>query len=153
LRAALQRQIVLYCDDLISEGLHIKRLQISRNLAHEILARQRPELLVVPELPHTVTTEFLMTRVEAENYLNCFPRDLSWLIAEGHLHYPDRRAISELGRNLISSREISWRWRVSPSFREAMAKGRGIKRILGPFWSRVAVEEYFAEVFPAGRPI
>ncbi len=153
LRAALQRQIVLYCDDLISEGLHIKRLQISRNLAHEILARQRPELLVVPKLPHTVTTEFLMTRVEAENYLNCFPRDLSWLMAEGHLHYPDRRAISELGRNLISSREISWRWRVSPSFRESMAKGRGIKRTLGPFWSRDEVEGYFAEVFPTGRPI
>ncbi len=153
IKAAVQREIILYCDDRISANMHIKRLQISRDLAHEILARQRPELLVVPELPDTYRTEFSMTRTEAESYLNCFPRDLSWLMAEGHLHSPDRRAISELGRNLISSREISWRWRVSPSFREAMAKNRGIKRILGPFWSRVAVEEYFAEVFPAGRPI
>ena len=95
-----------------------------------------------------------MTRVEAESYLNCFPRDLSWLMAEGHLHTSlSRQDVAELGRNLISSREISWRWRVSPSFREAMAKDRGIKRTLGPFWARAAVEGYFAEVFPAGRPI
>lgn len=95
-----------------------------------------------------------MTRADVERYLNCFPRDLSWLIAEGHLRpWPRRDEVEELGRSLISSREISWRWRVSPSFREAMVKGQGIKRTVGPFWERAAVERYFAEVFPMGRSI
>jgi hypothetical protein len=154
LKAALQREIVLYCDDQISEKLHISKLQIARSLAHEILARARPELLLVPEAIEPELNDVVITRVEAENYLNCFPRDLSWLIAEGHLRrHPHRCEVAELGRKLISSREISWRWRISPSFRDAMAKDRGIKRTIGPFWSRAAVEGYFAEVFPAGRPI
>ena len=154
LRAALQREIVLYCDDQISGHLHISKLQIAQGLAHEILARQRPELLLVPEAVEPGMNEVSITRVEAESYLNCFPRDLSWLIAEGNLSaQPHRREVAELGQRLISSREISWRWRVSPSFREAMAEDRGIKRTAGPFWSRAEVEGYFAEVFPAGRPI
>lgn len=153
LSAALQKKIVLYSDDGLSESLHISMLQISKSIAREILARKRPEFLVVPEISRRALDDS-MTRVEAESYLNCFPRDLSWLITEGHLReFLDRQDVAELGHNVISSREISWRWRVSPSFREAMAKDRGIKRTLGPFWSRAAVEGYFAEVFPAGGPI
>lgn len=154
LGAALRREIILYCDAQISENLHIGKLQISQRLAYEILAHAHPGLLLVPDIAEPGLSHMFTTRVDVESYLNCFPRDLSWLIAEGHLPpRPRQQEVVNLGRSLISSREISWRWRVSPSFREAMSKDRGIKRTLGPFWSRPQVEGYFAEAFPAGRPI
>lgn len=153
LKSALHKEIILYSDNRLSEDLHINKLQISVGLACAILAGERPELLSVPNIMDPPLNDF-MTRVEAESYLNCFPRDLSHLIEAGSLSaHPLRREVERLGRDLISSREISWRWRVSPSFREAMAKAHGIKRTLGPFWSRAEVERYFAKMFPAGRPI
>ncbi|WP_146197995.1 hypothetical protein [Caulobacter endophyticus] len=88
-------------------------------------------------------------RTEVENYLNCFPRDVSLLILNGHLKVlgPNRtrfsrEQVAELGLKLISSREIMWRWRISPMMREALPKV-GIERILGPFWPRRAVTEHF----------
>ena len=153
LQAALKREIKLYCDDLSSDGLNIGCLKIPQSLAHEILASARPELLQVPEIS-AYLRDVDATRIDVERYLNCFPRDVSWLIAEGYLYpHPRWQEIADVGRRLISSREISWRWRVSPSFREAMAKDRGIRRTVGPFWDRSEVEAYFAQVFPAGRPV
>jgi hypothetical protein len=61
--------------------------------------------------------------------------------------------VAALGQSIISSREISWRWRVSPALRDVLAKEHGIGRTLGPFWPRAAVEEYFAARFPFGRPV
>ncbi|KQZ06167.1 hypothetical protein ASD21_00550 [Caulobacter sp. Root1455] len=154
LRAALDRQIPLYCDGDVSTALHIGKLQISQTLAWEILARDHPDLLEVPDLALEELSDAPMSRVEVESYLNCFPRDLSWLLAEGHLSkglLPQEVAV--LGQSIISSREISWRWRVSPALREALAKKHGIGRALGPFWPRAAVEEYFAARFPFGRPM
>ncbi len=153
LSAGLERRIPLYCDNEFSDELQIRKLQISRALADEILAGERPDLRAVPN-PYRGRCCDPMTRVEVESYLNCFPRDVSWLLAEGHLArvlWPDE--VAELGEAIISSREIIWRWRVSPAFREAMEKRHGIKRVLGPFWSRPEVESFFNEELPAGRPI
>lgn len=59
---------------------------MSATLAKDVLAKRRPDLLAVPPpAAHRVFRGFL-TRVEAESYLNCFPRDLSWLVANAHLH-------------------------------------------------------------------
>lgn len=152
LRAALDRQIPLYCDEEISSGLHIGKLQIPQALAWEILGRRLPELLEVPDLTSEELSGSPMTRIEVESYLNCFPRDLSWLLAEKHLSKGlTPQEVAVLGQSIISSREISWRWRVSPALREALAKEHGIGRTLGPFWSRAAVEEHFASKFPFGR--
>jgi hypothetical protein len=154
LRAALDRQIPLYCDGEVSTALHIGKLQIPQTLAWEILAGDRPDLLEVPDLAQEELSEAPMTRVEVERYLNCFPRDLSWLLAERHLSKElTPQDVAALGQGIISSREISWRWRVSPSLRDALAKEHGIGRTLGPFWSRAAVEDYFAARFPFGRPV
>lgn len=153
LRAGLDRKITLYCDEEISEDLRISKLQISRSLAHQLMARQRPELVSVPPITAGPLAETSMTGVETGRYLNCFPRDVSWLLAEGHLSKalrPDE--VAALGRTLISSREISWRWRVSPNLRETLAKTHGIRKV-GPFWSRSSVEEHFTTRFPLGQPI
>lgn len=153
LSAALEKRIPLYCDNEFSDQLQIRQLQIPRALADAILAGERPDLRAVPN-PYIGRDHELMTRVEVENYLNCFPRDVSWLLAERHLGprlWPDK--VAELGEAIISSREIIWRWRVSPALRGAMERERGLRRTLGPFWSRAEVERFFAERFPAGRPV
>lgn len=151
LRAALEGQIPLYADSELSERLQIRRLQISRSLADEILAGERPQLRFVPN-PYIGRDHGRMTRVEVESYLNCFPRDVSWLLEEGQLVselHADQ--VAELGQKVISSREISWRWRVSPALRDGLVD-RGITRCLGPFWLRAQVEDYFGQMFPSGRP-
>jgi len=74
-------------------------------------------------------------------------------MAEGHLQ--PKLALEEveaLGKRVISSREIMWRWRVSPTLREGLTREHGIKRVLGPFWPRREVEEHFAKLFPRGGP-
>jgi hypothetical protein len=153
LRAALERQISLYCDQALSAELHVSKLQISVGLAQQIAAGRRPDLLHVPDLSAYGFANVPMTRVETEAYLNCFPRDLSWLLAEGHLSADMAPAeIAGLGRMIISSREILWRWRVPPALREGLAKDHGIERSLGPFWPRAEVEEHFAKMLPKGGP-
>ncbi|WP_312163594.1 hypothetical protein [Phenylobacterium sp.] len=152
LRAADMGQIKLYYDHEGSEYLQIRKLQISRALADEILAGQRSELLDVSTTSPPNSLDETMTRVDAEDYLNCFPRDLSWLLAEGVLSSLQAVEVIALGGEVISSREISWRWRVSPEYREGLTKRHGIERIVGPFWSRAAVEAHFAAHFPFGRP-
>ena len=145
LRAVLEREITLYFEYAPSDSLQIGKLQISQLLASELLARKRPELLDVSGLLVSEFIDGLMTRVEIESYLNCFPRDLSWLITEGHISTTPRLdEVAELGRNLISSREINWRWRNSPALGELLTRDHGIKRVVGPFWLRTAVEEHFA---------
>jgi hypothetical protein len=153
LRAALAREVTLYCEETPSETLQIGRLQIAQALAWEVLARRRPELIEVPAPSAFDVASASMTRVEVESYLNCFPRDLSWLLAEGHLSKslrPDE--VAALGGAVISSREITWRWRISPARREELASKYGLTRTLGPFWSRMEVEAHFADHFPLGRP-
>ncbi len=154
LRAALAREVTLYGEEPPTETLQIGRLQVAQALAWDILARRLPKLLEIPDLSAFDVADASMSRVEVESYLNCFPRDLSWLLAEGHLSKslcPDE--VAALGSAVISSREITWRWRVSPARREELASEYGLKRALGPFWSRIEVEAHFAEHFPLGRPV
>lgn len=154
IQAALRRRIQLYLDVDLSEQIELRKLRVSTALAKDILASRRPDLRTVPPLSSYRVFRGHFTRTETEDYLNCFPRDLSWLISNGHL---DRRMfephVETLGQSIISSREISWRWRVSPTLRERLGKDHGIGRVLGPFWSRAAVESYFNDMFPEGRPV
>ena len=154
LRAALERELVIYSDDELSPQLVVRELQIEAPMARNLLAGRLPKLLEVPDLAGVGEASGAMTRCEAESYLNCFPRDLSWLLSERHLtdglNFDE---VAALGRRIISSREITWRWRISPELREAMTVEHGVARILGPFWPREAVEDYFAKRFPEGRPV
>jgi hypothetical protein len=128
--------------------LRFQRLTISTQFAQELLAGRHPDMLVLPPRSQILGPAPDFSRVEAQRYLNCFPRDLSWLVAEGHLLADGsgqsiRRAeVERLGRMLISSREICWRWRVLPELCDALPE-HGIDRVLGLFWPRVAVEAHF----------
>lgn len=154
MRAALSREIAIYSDHGHSPQLDVRKLQIEADFARSLVARALPELLEVPDLSTATSSPDLLTRCEAESHLNCFPRDLSWLLAERHLSDELRfDDVAALGLRIISSREITWRWRVSPALREAMARDHGIGRAIGPFWLRDAVEGYFASRFPEGRPV
>jgi hypothetical protein len=153
LSAALDREIAIYSDDEFSPQLAIRKLQIEAPTARNILAGRLPQLLKVPDLSTMAALPGSMTRSEAESYLNCFPRDLSWLLTEGHMSSElNLDEVAALGRSIISSREITWRWRISPELRETMTLDHGIGRILGPFWPRAAVEDYLGRRFPEGRP-
>ena len=154
LRSALAREIAIYSDHEHSPQLDARKLQIEADFARRLLARALPDLLQVPDLSTAGSSPDLLTRCEAESYLNCFPRDLSWLLAKGHLSDELKfDEVAALGQTIISSREITWRWRVSPALREIMERHHGIGRAIGPFWLRDAVEEYFAARFPEGRPV
>jgi hypothetical protein len=130
-------------------NIRFQRLTIPRQFAWELLAGRYPDLLTLPARRRVLGSRAHFSRLEAQRYLNCFPRDLTWLLAEGHLSADAngrtirRREVERLGRDLISSREISWRWRVSPEMREALPAEHGISRALGTFWQRRAVEERF----------
>lgn len=131
--------------------LSFRALQISRELARSIVARTLPNLLEVPDRRDGQLGELEFSRLDVERYLNCFPRDLSWLIEAGHLRAPFAPTeVAKLAATIISSREISWRWRISPTLRNVMATDYGIQRTLGPFWSRAQVEGYFAARWGAG---
>lgn len=110
--------------------------------------------LVVPVAPSEHLAPRNFSRGEVEQHLNCFPRDVGWLVSNGRLH-PDYLAeqVDVLGRELISSREIAWRWRVSPAMRDRLGVDHGIQRSYGPFWRRQEVESHFARMFPTGQPI
>jgi hypothetical protein len=102
--------------------------------------------------------ELTLSRQEVETYLNCFPRDVSWLISAGHLrstssaHGFPREAVETLGRELITTREINWRWRLVPEIRDKLAAVSGIRRVAGPFWPRDAIEEHFTKHELMGVP-
>jgi len=154
IHAALRREIPIYHAEDLPEKVSFRALQIPRALASKLVARKLPSLLQVPKrtLKDLASLEF--SRLDVERYLNCFPRDVSWLIERGYLQPPFiTREVAELAATIISSREISWRWRISPSLRNAMATDYGIERTVGPFWSRHEVEDYFSARFPNGCPI
>lgn len=154
LLAALERRLELYWEGDPHATLSVKDLQLSKRVAWDLLARRRPELLETPTPDDDCLVQTNLSRGEAEQYLNCFQRDLAWLICTGRIpeELPSDR-IASLGRELISSREISWRWRVSPALRDALATDHGIPRCAGPFWPRPKVEAFFARRFPLGEPI
>lgn len=134
----------------------ISELTVCAEVARDILRGGRPDLLQVPSGPDAATEA--LSRQEVETYLNCFPRDVHWLIAHGQLPGHGevtrqfvRTAVEELGRRLISSREITWRWRISPTMRDSLPDA-GIQRVLGPFWPRMEVTSYFQARFPLGGP-
>lgn len=129
--------------------LRIAELRISAEVARDVVGGARPDLLQVPA-GHTTPDEVLaLSRQEVETYLNCFPRDVSWLISAGRLHSASptqgfsHEAVAALGREFITTREINWRWQLAPEGRETLPGSSGIRRVAGPFWPRKAVEEYF----------
>lgn len=145
IQAALQHEISIYHSDDLPPRISFKALQISRELAGSIVARTLPGLLEVPDRPNKHLDDVEFSRLDVERYLNCFPRDLSWLVEAGHLRAPFiPTEVAKLAATIISSREISWRWRISPTLRNVMATDYGIQRTLGPFWSRSQVEGYFS---------
>jgi len=133
------------------ERLQFQRLTISRQFAWEFLAGRYSDLLALPRRSKLLDPAADFSRIEAERYLNCFPRDLAWLISGRHIssysngQFVGRAKVEKLARKLISAREISWRWRVSPGMRDALPD-----RVIGPFWLRSAVEEHFAKLFGDG---
>lgn len=142
------------------EGLRLDDVLISDGLARDLASGNHPELLAVPTLAQQADEPPLLNRQEVERYLNCFPRDVSWLVANQELRPQSdairrfcRANVAQLGSMLISSREISWRWRVSPAFRERLESELGITRSCGPFWRRSEVLNYFERRFPRGRPV
>lgn len=149
IRAALERRLELYWNDDPHAPFSVKGLHISRQDAKDLVARRRPELLEAPVAHDECLIPSSLSRGEVEQYLNCFPRDLTWLLCHGRLsaEFPIDQ-VEELGRQLISSREISWRWRVSPALRDALPSEHGIARCTGPFWPRAEVEAFFARRFP-----
>ena len=134
-------------------NLRFERLTISKQFAREFLSGRYPGLLNLPPRSGSLGSPADFTRMEAARYLNCFPRDLEFLLAGGHLSMNAygrtirRREVEELGRELISPREISWRWRVSPSMRDGLISAQGIDSVLGTFCSRQRIEEYFGTRF------
>lgn len=141
-------------------GLRIEGLLISDTMARDLAHGRYPELLAVPTYNSALGSPAPLNRLEVERYLNCFPRDVSWLMARKHLTPQSseirrfsRVEVARLGVALISSREISWRWRVSPAFRDDLERRAGISRALGPFWPRPEVIAYFRHRLPSGRPV
>lgn len=59
------------------ERLQFQRLTISRRFAWEFLAGRYPDLLALPRRSKLLDPAADFNRIEAERYLNCFPRDLT----------------------------------------------------------------------------
>jgi hypothetical protein len=138
--------------------LNFDNLALDDAVAIELAGGRLPLLTGIPTRADALGPEPDFTRIEVEHYLNCFPRDVSWLLDHGHLTRSSltgahiRRAeVARLAQAVISSREISWRWRVSPTLRDALPE-HGIQRALGPFWPRQKVVAHFRALLPAGRP-
>lgn len=150
--------IVLIALGLEPDGrLRFQRLTIPKQFARGLLAGRYPEMLALPPKLQMWGGPPDFSRVEAQRYLNCFPRDLTWLLSEGRLladgggQLIRRAKVEALGRKLIGPREISWRWRVSPREWEQLAHAHGIVRCLGTFWSRAAVEGHFSKMHPLSQ--
>jgi hypothetical protein len=152
--AILGGKIPVYFGVSCPGRIQIKYLRISDEFAREVVAGRRPELLHVSRPADGYVLGYCYSRAEAEAHLNCYPRDLTWLRTHGHVRVDydliARSQVESLGRELISSREIMWRWRVSPELREGLATEHGIHRVKGPFWPRAAVEEHFSRFFGEG---
>lgn len=156
--AILAGNIAAYSNGTQAEQFRIKHLGVSEEFAREFVAGKWPNLLLVRGLSDSAGFSCAFSRSDAESHLNCYPRDLTWLRTHGHLPlYTDpsfRRAVEALGQELISSREIMWRWRVSPALRESLPAEHGIARSKGPFWPRNAIEDHFRKMFrQANAPI
>lgn len=142
----------------VGNPLQIKSLRIHTELAERIVRANGAEFLQVAACASVdASTAQFYSRTDAENYLNCYPRDFTWLKTHGHISVSamgiDACGIESLGKELISSREIIWRWRVSPSLRDSLASDHGIHRVMGPFWPRAAVENHFSKLFGHGGRI
>lgn len=154
LQAALCGGIPIYFDGHLSEEIDLRKASLSATLARDVLARRRLDLLALPRPTSYRVFGGYFTRVEAESYLNCFPRDLSWLISAIDLDRRlEEREVNALAKMFITSREISWRWRVSPKYRDELPTTYGIRRMLGPFWPRREIERHFNSIFPEGAPV
>ena len=139
--------------------LKFDALTISPEFSRLLLTDRFADLRRLPRRSRLLGAVRDLGRTEVERYLNCFPRDVSQLILAGHLEVLgsgparfSRWQVVQLGRFIISSREIMWRWRVSPSMRDALPD-LGIDRVVGPFWPRAAVTKHFEKMFPRGIPI
>ncbi|CAN5385853.1 hypothetical protein BH10PSE5_BH10PSE5_11630 [soil metagenome] len=139
----------------------IDQLLVSPAFAVEFLAGEHPDLTAVPARAPNLGPRLDMTRGEVERHLNCFPRDVTWLIQNGSLAISQTEAmrafapeaVERLAAEYISSREILRRWRVSPTLRDGLEADHGIRRVLGPFWPRASVERHFEKLLPHGRPL
>lgn len=153
IRAALERRLKLYWPGDPHSPLSMMDLRLSKQDAWDLVAKRRAELLEVPAPYDECLVQPNLMRGEVERYLNCFPRDLTWLLCHGRISadFPADQ-VEGLGGALISSREISWRWRVSPALRDSLATEHDIARCAGPFWPRADVEAFFVQRFPSGGP-
>lgn len=140
--------------------LRFSSLSVTPKFARELASGARPDLMEIPPRAKELGPPPGFSRTEVERYLNCFPRDVAWLIEAGSLApygaarllFPRDQVIA-LGETVISSREISWRWRVSPDLRERLHREGIVKRCLGPFWPRAEMTAYFGRLLPKGAPI
>lgn len=129
--------------------LKIANLCVSAEVARDVVRGTRPDLLHAPASLTAADEVLALSRQEVETYLNCFPRDVSWLISAGRLHSTSpvqrfsREAVAALGRELITTREINWRWQLAPEGLESLLASGGVRRAAGPFWPRKLVEEHF----------
>jgi hypothetical protein len=154
--AILAGGIAAYSNEPQADQFRIKHLRVGEEFTREFVAGRWPKLLLAPGLPVGADVSRAFSRSDAECHLNCYPRDLTWLRTGGHLPlYTDpsfRGAVEALGRELISSREMMWRWRVSPALRESLPTEHGIARSKGPFWPRKAIEDHFRRMFCRAAP-
>jgi hypothetical protein len=112
-----------------------------------------PKAGIAEILKHPQSTEHdaqsdLLSRSEAEEHLNCYPRDLSQLSAKGwiapHPEHPRkflRSSIELFGREYLTNREISARTGMHYQWIDKLLCQNGIQRARGTFWGRTAVEE------------
>ena len=153
LKAALDGELPEPLAMELGASLKIDQLTMSTEFSQALAAGCYPHLLLIPKHPSDLGPAPGFSRSEVERYFNCYPRDITWLRVNGHLTDSgrggrcfERTQVERLGRALISSREISWRWRVSPERREALPIEYGIQRALGPFWPRAKVTEHFSRL-------
>jgi hypothetical protein len=133
--------------------LRFQRLTVPRQFAEELLAERYPNLLEIPARSEIFGRLGDLSRIETQRYLNCSASDLAWLFTERYLFAnPGRQSVPHaqveaFGRDFISLREVSRRWRISNKAAEALLEKQGTVQTLGPFWARQAVEEHFSKLF------
>jgi DNA-binding XRE family transcriptional regulator len=94
-----------------------------------------------------------VSRLEAQTYLRCYPRDISWLVQNGHLGRADDLKnglrwdlILAFGKEHISTAEICDRTDHTYSDVHARLKDFGLARVTGVFWRRRDVEAFMEDV-------
>ena len=92
-------------------------------------------------------------RLEAQTYLRCYPRDISWLIQNGHLGGVDDLKngvrwdlVTAFGKEHISTAEICDRTDQTYADVNAHLKACGLARSTGVFWRRRDVEAFIEDV-------